>query len=749
MARGNKKVVNQIHDLYRKANGSNRKKWENVAQQAYEFFLGEQLTEEEQDALRSAGMPNFTINRITPVIEMMKFFATANTPRWQAVGAEGSDSDVAAVHADIADYCWYNSNGDSIYAQVIQDALVKGVGYMQVDVDPNQDRGLGEVIFKKVEPFDIYPDPTSRDFLFRDATYIMVRKDLPKEQVKKLFPDKVRQIKNANSDSAGENNYSDRDILESDIVFPADTAGESWDSKGEEDTIIDYYECYSKEKVAFMNLFINLPPGPSEMESIERQVEVDLKDFEAEMMVQVEEKALQLSESVQKGEIIQERAELEIERARREAQESVEKQRIILINKLKEAESRIENRVITKAEYDIMIKDKTVAGTIVDAIDFYEDRIRYTIVVGDKLLYNEILPIKDYPIIPFVYQYTGTPYPMSAVNPLVGKQQELNKAHQILIHNANLASNLRWMYEEGSVPEEEWEKYSSAPGALLKYRQGFAPPTPVQPLPLNNAFYGITQNAKADMEYVAGVYSSMQGDSGSGPETYRGLLQMDEYGTRRIKSWMQNVIEPGLEHLGMVFKDWAQDTYLAHKVFRIVQPNNINEEKIVEINVPIFDDLGNSVKKWNDYATARFDVRIIGGSTLPLNRWALLEEYFKWYQSGLIDDIAMLQETDVRNKEAIIKRKSVYMQLRNQVEQLDQIVKDRNGTIETLERQLVQSGIKEKVKDADMSIQKDVMQTEAAQSAYREKLKNESNMKMKELGLAATIRKDNIESAKE
>ena len=749
MARGNKKIVDEIHDLYNKANGFSRKKWENIAQQSYEFFLGEQLTEEEVDELKSAGMPNFTINRITPVVEMMKFFATANTPRWQAVGAEGSDSDVAAVHSDIADYCWYNSNGDSLYAQVVQDALVKGVGYLQVDVDPNQDRGLGEVVFKKVEPFDIYPDPASRDFLFRDATYIMVRKDMPKEQVKKLFPDKVRQIKNANSDSVGENDYSSRDVLETDIIFPADTSGESWDSKGQEDVVIDYYECYSKEKVSFMNLFINLPPGPSEMESIERQVEVDLKDFESEMMVQVEEKALQLSESVQKGEIIQERAELEIERARREAQESIEKQRIILINKLKEAESRIENRVVTKAEYDIMIKNKTLAGTIVDAIDFYEDRIRFTIVVGDKLLYNEILPIKDYPIVPFVYQYTGTPYPVSAVNPLVGKQQELNKAHQILIHNANLASNLRWMYEEGSVPEDEWEKYSSAPGALLKYRQGFAPPTPVQPLPLNNAFYGITQNAKADMEYVAGVYSSMQGDSGGGPETYRGLLQMDEYGTRRIKSWMQNVIEPALEHLGMVFKDWAQDTYLAHKVFRIVQPNNINEEKIVEINVPIFDDLGNSVKKWNDYSTARFDIRIIGGSTLPLNRWALLEEYFKWYQSGLIDDIAMLQETDVRNKEAIIKRKSVYMQLRNQLEQLDQIVKDRNGTIETLERQLVQSGIKEKVKDADMSIQKDVMQTEAAQSAYREKLKNETNMQMKELGLAATVRKDNIKSAKE
>ena len=267
-------------------------------------------------------------------------------------------------------------------------------------------------------------------------------------------------------------------------------------------------------------------------------------------------------------------------------------------------------------------------------------------------------------------------------------------------------------------------------------------------MPLNNAFYGITQNARSDMEYVAGVYSSMQGDTGASPETYRGLLQMDEYGTRRIKSWMQNIVEPSLEHLGMIFKDWAQDTYLAHKVFRIVQPNNIDEEKIVEINVPIFDDLGNSVKKWNDYATARFDVRIIGGSTLPLNRWALLEEYFKWYQSGLIDDIAMLQETDVRNKEAVIKRKSVYMQLRNRLEELENVVKDRNGTIETLERQLVQSGIKEKVQDADMSIKKDVMESEAAQSAFREKLKGETAVKMKELGMAIGSMKDKATAAK-
>ena len=119
-----------------------------------------------------------------------------------------------------------------------------------------------------------------------------------------------------------------------------------------------------------------------------------------------------------------------------------------------------------------------------------------------------------------------------------------------------------------------------------------------------------------------------------------------------------------------------------------------------------------------------------------MNRWALMEEYFKWYQSGLIDDIAMISETDIRNKESIIKRKSVYMQLRGQIEELQGLVTDREGAIETLERQLVQSGIQSKIQNADMKIQKDLLETEAAQSMLRNKLKSDTTTKIKELGLA-------------
>ena len=736
MARKSKKIVENITDLFRKANSSERQKWQTDAQKNYEFFLGEQLSATEKESLQSAGMPDFVINRITPVIEMMKFFATANNPKWQAVGAEGSDSDVAALHSDIADYCWNNSNGNSIYSSVIQDALVKGIGYMQIDVDPDQDRGMGEVVFNSVNPFDVYVDPTSRDFLFKDASYIIVKRDMPKEQLMRLFPDDKRKIKNANPSNLSNNDYSQRDITDTELIFNADVRSSSYKKDGEEDEMLDYYEGYFKEKIAYMNLFVNMPPSPQEMEQIQKQVKDTLDTLAKEMAVQIEEQKLKLFQSVEQGEMIQERALLEIEKLQKSMEVELEQRRIVLLSQMEESRTRVENRVVTEFEYNAIKQDENLLNNIVDAVKFYENRIKMCIVSGDKLLYETILDVKEYPIVPFVYQHTGTPFALGAVSPLVGKQKELNKAHQIMIHNANLASNLRWMYEEGSVPEEEWEKYSSSPGALLKYRQGFAPPQPVQPLPLNSAFYGITENAKRDMEYTSGIYSSMQGDTGSSPETYRGLLAMDEYGTRRIKAWMQNIIEPSLEHLGKIFKDLAQSTYQAHKVFRIVNPNNIDEETQVEINVPIYNDYGKSIKKWNDYSTSKFDVRIIGGSTLPLNRWALMEEYFKWYQSGLIDDIAMIAETDIRNKESIIKRKSVYMQLRSQLEEMQNIVTDREGTIETLERQLVQSGIQGKVKEADIKIQKDLLETEVAQSMLRNKLKSDTTTKIKELGLA-------------
>ena len=726
MARINNKTKAQTNkQLWDKSNNSNRRRWQITSQKGYDFYLNEQLTKDEMTMLEESGMPTFTINRITPIIEIMKYFVTTNDPKWKAVGATGDDVDVAQVHSDVADYCWYLSNGKSLYSQVVLDSLTKGLGYFLVDIDKDADRGMGEVRFNRIDPYDVYVDPASRDFLFRDAAFIQIRKNISRARLINMLPQHEAKIKKVTK-GTDVVSYSQRDVEFTDSIQPDDISyGVNTD--GEDEDIIPYYETYSKKKFKYHNVYIKIEPSPAELDLLKEGIEEQMQSYQQELEVQLIEKQLQIEQQVQSGEIIPERAKLMVDNSQKMAAQAIKEREMELISEAREQATIIKQQIMSDADYNILKKSKEVQKNIVDAIPFYENRIVKCCSVGDDaFLYEQIIPISEYPIVPIPYMYTGTPFAMSAVTPLIGKQQEINKAHQIMLHNANLSSNLRWMYEEGSVPEDEWEKYSSSPGALLKYRPGFAPPTPIQPSPINNAFFTVVQQGKADAEYISGVPSAMMGFSQDQAETYRGLLANDEFGTRRLKSWMNSVVEPSLEHLGRVFKMMAQKHYNIEKVFRIVQPEANNpEEKEVRINVNIYNDYGKAIGKYKDYASARFDVRIIAGATLPLNRWALLEEYFKWYQAGLIDDIAMLAETDIRNKENIVERKSMVSQMQGQLQSMEEAMKDKDGTIETLQRQLVQAGIKMKVGDASNEIRKDVLETDAQQKLLRGMLKVE------------------------
>ena len=750
------KKSDEIRLLYNLANNWTRKQWEFINQKGYDFAHDEQLGQDEKNLLQEQGMPTFTINRILPVVEMLNFYATAQQPRWQAIGVEGSDTDVASVFSDIADYIWNLSDGNTLYANAVNDAICKGIGYLLITVDKDADNGMGEVIIQQPEPFDVYVDPKSRDMLFRDAAFILIRKILPKNHLEKLFPQFKNKIRKASSDEQSQRSWSERSLGDRDqklFQFNDSTEQTNFgiDAKGQMEDLVEFFELYEKVKISYMNVFYRIPPTKEELEAIKKQCDVMVMEMKAEMEVKFLEQQKQMEQAVQTGNMLPERYQLEIEKAQKMMQQQLGVYEQECMSKLQAAQSRIDNKIITEKEFKLLQKDEEFMKNLVDSVQFYDSRIKQTCCAGDQVLYENVFHgnVKDYPLIPLHFKWTGTPYPISAVSPLVGKQQEINKAHQIMVHNASLGSSLRWMYEEGSIDAELWEKYSASPGALLPVRPGIERPSPVMPAPLSTAFFQIVQESKSDMEYLAGIYSSMMGDAGGASETYRGMLALDEYGTRRIKQWMQNVLEPGLKQCGKVVQQVSQSVYTANKRFVISQPNAIREQKDQEINIPVYNDMGEAIGKSMDYSSAKFDVRIISGSTMPINRWAYLEELKQLMQLGVVDDIAVLAETDIRNKDSIVKRKSLYSQLKSQVEQLSQAMKDKEGTIETLERQLVQAGIKGKVMQAEVEInkqkediksnqRKQYLQTEAEQKLIRGKMTQDAQSFGKQLNNAKT-----------
>ena len=699
-----------VRELWNRINTNSRQKWENINQESHNFYLDNQLTDDEVKALEKQGMPTFTINRIIPIVEMLLFYSTTRDPRWQAVGNTGDDSKIAALHTDMADYIWYINSGKAKYAQCIQDAITKSMGYLKVSIDNNRDNGMGEVTIDCLEPFDVYPDPQSRDILFRDAAFILTRKIVPKKQLMNMMPEYSAKIKKTSSVSEAKTAMAKKYVDGADIQTYDVHELASVDR--DDEMFVDYIELYEKVKVPYYNVFYTIQPTQQEIEQIQGTVRSQMMGMRDEMLVQTKEQQAQLAQQLEAGEIIQERYDIEVQKLATQMEVQLQEQKDAMFQDMMQQATKEENVQMSEKEYNIAIEGE-LKNNITAARKFFRTKIRLSSIVGDQYLYDTILPGNEYPIIPFMYKYTGTPFPMSAVAPLVGKQKEMNKAHQLMVHNASLGSSLRWMYTDGSIDIDHWERHAAAPGALLPINSGYDPPKEVQPAQLSAAFAGIVGEGRNDMEYLAGIYSSMQGDTGQQHETYKGLLAQDEYGTRRVKAWLDNYIMPGLKHLGLIVKDYAQFLYTAEKVFRIVQPNEIEQEKEVRLNVPLYNDFGEVIELWNDYASAQFDVRVISGNTLPVNRWAYLNELKELFQMGVVDDMAVLAETDIRNKEQIVERKSILMQQQQQINQLEEQVKGMKGDNETLERMLVQSGIKDKVRQVEHDMRKKLVDSSA------------------------------------
>ena len=315
MAKQNKRV-SQIRQLFNLSNSFTRKRWEQINQKGYEFAHDEQLQQYEKDSLEEQGMPTFTINRILPVVEMLNFYATANNPRWQAIGVEGSDTDVAAVFSDLADYVWHNSNGSTLYNNAINDSVTKGIGYLLISVDQDADNGLGEVVVQQPEPFDVYIDPKSRDMLFKDASYIMIRKVLPKSHLMKLFPGQKRKIAQSSSDEQSQRTFSTRatgDVDQKLFTYNDDIdSGLSITAKGEQDQLVEFFEVYEKIKISYMSVFYRIPPNKEQLQALKQQVDVQIKEMQAEMEVQLLEQQQAMELAVQAGEMLPERYELEM-----------------------------------------------------------------------------------------------------------------------------------------------------------------------------------------------------------------------------------------------------------------------------------------------------------------------------------------------------------------------------------------------------------------------------------------------------
>lgn len=379
-------------------------------------------------------------------------------------------------------------------------------------------------------------------------------------------------------------------------------------------------------------------------------------------------------------------------------------------------------QVVPKAS---ITNPKAFFGNDITYANVWRTQIRLTATLGSSVvLYKTMLPTSHYPIVPLFLHHNRNPYPRGDVNVIKGMQKEVNKRRAIMLHNATLAGNYRIKAQKGAIfNKKQWEEQGTRPSSILEWNQGFEEPKEMLPGQIPNAWIQLESEGKGDMEYSLSVFAHMMGSGQDAPETYRGLLALEEAGQRKLKHKIQNA-NNALRILGLVCIDYAQAIYKMPKIMRIAGEEN-SEYRELYINQPVTDPQTGRLKTINDISVGRYDLVVVDGTSMPTNRMALLNLYLDLYDRGIVDKAEVLKKTDVVDREAVLARLGEMQQMAGRVEQLQEALKDIEGLNQTLRRQLQQSEIRYNVVQGSEDIRDAVRQTRAQQLVLKDKAKND------------------------
>ena len=411
-----------------------------------------------------------------------------------------------------------------------------------------------------------------------------------------------------------------------------------------------------------------------------------------------------------------------------------------------------QEQIISKEQFDKLSQDKqfqqAIKSGLIDFVEVQQTRIRQTCSVGQIVLYDLVLDTDMYPIVPVPNIWTNTPYPMSDVRKNKDFQRFLNKTVSLITSHAQASSGLKLLIPQGSVQDiEELERDWANPNATLEYDASFGEPHFPSPQPLSSSIMQLPSMIEKYIDLNMGIFEMMQGNAEAAPRTSSATMMMEDFGQRRSKSKLRD-IEGSLKRVGKVIYNLAKSHYNFQKTFRIVQPNNdINE---FTVNKRLYDDKSKELQSIeNELSVGQFDIRVIGNSTMPSNKWGEWEIYMQAYQSGLIDKVEALKKTDIFDKEGVLSRTDMIQQLQQALGQAQEEIKRVSGDLQTAHRESVQARKRTEVEKFKAELNKESSSKKAEDKLAIGRLKDAVKLESEKLRISSQAQLRQQKSQKE
>jgi len=358
----------------------------------------------------------------------------------------------------------------------------------------------------------------------------------------------------------------------------------------------------------------------------------------------------------------------------------------------------------TTTEMEAALKDKRITPSYRKV---RRKVIESIVMAGNKIVDKQILPVDEYPIIPFNISHARSPRKnygiMHYIKDIV---KAMNKFWSLMIYDMQTNANRKVLYPKGAVinpakVETQWAK----PNAWIEYEPDASlpnggAPTVLEPAPLNPAITNVMVLLQQLLEYSTGISAIVQGQNTPNspmPDSFGGIQAYQSFGTQRIKLYSRS-LQDTLERMIYVIA-----SYLAAYA---------PKEKIIQY----LDEDGNAqeLELFEPSTDMRFKVRMNLQSNLPTQRAQaaqLLGIVSGQTQNPVVADLLtkyMLDYLDMPESRKMSEEVDLVKNMQSQLEQFQANSQDQNNKIAQLEQQLFQAELETKRVKAEMELEKEL-----------------------------------------
>ena len=295
--------------------------------------------------------------------------------------------------------------------------------------------------------------------------------------------------------------------------------------------------------------------------------------------------------------------------------------------------------------------------------------------------------MKNYDI-PFEFWGVGE------VEQIMSPQHYVNELTNQIIDNAKNTANMQWIIDKNSGIGQG--KLTNRPGLVIRKTPGseVRRDTPPQ---MPSYVREQIEILKKDIQDISGVFDSLKGEQQGSVTAASAILALQEASQARIRLKIK-LMEASLSELAQIVYSRMQQFWKLDRWVRVTD---------VEGN-PLFKQIGTKVLE-ND-----FDLKVMAGSTMPVNRNAMLDLMIRLAQTNgedglpLVDRKAVLEFLPTGDKKAITDRFEALQAQQQQAQQQQlmqeqQMAQQQKGELDQSVTEQVMNMLQQVIQASDMT----------------------------------------------